>query len=251
MDRKLGSMETEIQSVVKHLDESMESQQDIVNSLQTMKTSSQQQFTRFSEHLVNTGENVHHLTTAITDIREEMNKLSTFLQGLATRQYEQEKIMASTLPTSVQEFLHGNFPIGRSIHTPSASSGVPFGSFSPNSGVSPNRTPQHSQTSAAISVSDTAVTSIASNVVCSPSTTNKRQHGTISSPPRDTDMSIDSGSECTDIDDVFNDDSAMFDTVLLHDALWTNPETRFASSAPATQPHTEAVDVHAHMPSWS
>ena len=106
VDRKLGTMETDIQSVARQLDSTVESQQNIVESIHAIKESTTTQYNRLSSHLITSGENVNHLTDAVTAIKNEMARLSHIMQDLATRQYDQIAPSSTISPTSVQVNVH-------------------------------------------------------------------------------------------------------------------------------------------------
>ena len=248
-------METEIKSVARQLDSSVESQQTIVESIISIKETTAVQFNRISSHLVTAGENVNHLTDAVADIRNEMTRLSVIMQELATRQSERTPPAPTISPTSaMQDPAISDFnqvsdqPTGppRSVQnhrSTSPATNPNFGALtdaqreairSPLPDSSENSVASHTSntthSSERTQVSANSDQSNASSKVKSPPPKRTRQSAITHTPPRgfnDAAMAVE--PEAFPDDNVFHDDTAIFDAVL-HDALRTNLESRFHDS---------------------
>ncbi|KAI2492121.1 hypothetical protein MHU86_22425 [Fragilaria crotonensis] len=86
MDKQMETVQEDLKSVARKLEESMESQHGISDGLLSFQKHSQKQFEDMGSHLVTAVENVNTLTGAMSDIKIEFAKMSQFMQDLASRQ---------------------------------------------------------------------------------------------------------------------------------------------------------------------
>ena len=263
MDRKLGDMENTIKSVATQLDESVEAQQESVDSIQSLRNTSASQFNRVSDHLVTSGQNVNQLTDTVAEIRNEMSRVSSLLQELATQQYAQEiATVQEASPTSVLDSVsvcntqmtasaHGEKrptaqaarlrpPSPTPLLTPpqplqSAAARVPLPDSSENSVNS--GTSKQSSGSDSVSTTEGSIRSHASSIVRSPPSKRTRNsnahHQSLAESSTTNPMDMDDIN--LNQDDVFNDDSEMFDAII-NNAIRTNLEARFNDLAPSNSP---------------
>ena len=120
LDRKVESVEREFSSMSVKLDGSVTTQHELVDNLKKLKRASKSQFNRVSDHLVSSGETVYHLTDAMAEMRSEMGRLSTIIQGIATRQLDQETApLQRQSPQSVQKFTADGSEKSLSVPAPS------------------------------------------------------------------------------------------------------------------------------------
>lgn len=74
MDRKMETVQEELKSVARKLEESMDSQHGISDGLLSLQKHSQKQFEDMGSHLVTAVENVNTLTSAMSDIKWNLQK---------------------------------------------------------------------------------------------------------------------------------------------------------------------------------
>ena len=250
LDGKVESVERELSSMSVKLDDSVTTQLTLVENLKKMKKASKTQFNSVSDHLVSSGETVNHLTDAMAEMRSEMGRMSTIIQGIATRQLDQETRAATKRPSpkSVQEFQTELFEKSQSVSDPfdertgvrQPSCGQPSNrtlrdatqaslpdSSSDNSVASSTSKTSYSSANTVVSAESTE--SQASSIIRSPPPKKTRQGCIPMSPASIETSNDDSNPEIPDDQDVFNDDTAMFDAVL-EDAIRTNLASRFEAS---------------------
>ena len=270
LDRKVSSMERDLTSMSVKLDDSVTTQQELVENLKELKKASTSQFNSVSDHLVTSGENVNQLTDAMAAMRNEMGRLSTIIQGIASRQLDHEVATSTQRPSpqSVQELqsesLETSQPMQRRSNTTNdkirnqssplngpartlreAARQIPLPDSSSDNSIA-SSTSKKSHSSVNTTTSDASESSQASSTIRSPPPKKTRQGGIPMSAPTVETMQIESDTEKHDDQDIFNDDIHMFDAVIT-EALRTNLTSRFDASMntesdqPLTQDLTEQV----------
>jgi len=199
MDKKLAAVNKNLDAATKQLELSTSTHQEISSDMADLKVNTAQQFTEMNQRLLSNMECQHKMSTTLLDLRGHFEKMSAFMEGLATKM-ELNRTKASV--ASTQE-----------------STGV--GSLSADIRGIPNDLQSIASSDSTTSGSSTSKTSVqsdaSSTIYCSPEKKKQHSHGKTGPQQRtgmndtnafsdDLDVSqvLDYMSVCHNLDDVFS-----------------------------------------------
>ncbi|KAI2509151.1 hypothetical protein MHU86_5270 [Fragilaria crotonensis] len=85
LDRKVAAVNDKLDRAAVQMDESHTTQQHILNDMEGIKTQTAAQFEEINQRLLSNMESQHKMSTTMLDLREHFEKMSNFLENLATK----------------------------------------------------------------------------------------------------------------------------------------------------------------------
>jgi hypothetical protein len=95
LDKKLAAVTDKLAIVTEHMEKSSEVQQHISTDMEEMKIQNTEQFAAMNKRLITNMENQHKMSTTMLDLHAHFEKLSAFMEDLATKM-ESDRTQATT-----------------------------------------------------------------------------------------------------------------------------------------------------------
>ncbi|KAI2492772.1 hypothetical protein MHU86_21777 [Fragilaria crotonensis] len=95
LDKKLAAVTDKLEIVTEHMEKSSEAQKHISTDMEEMKIQNTEQFAAMNKRLITNMENQHKMSTTMLDLHAHFEKLSAFMEDLATKM-ESDRTQATT-----------------------------------------------------------------------------------------------------------------------------------------------------------